>query len=490
MSARPTLRLGTRGSELARTQSGTIAAALERLGLAVELSIIKTSGDQNTTARVRLDRPARRVRPRDRASARRGARRPRRALVQGSADEVAGQLTIAAVPAASIPPICCSYATTPSPARPATGCRSTGARVGTASARRRVWLTHFRPDLVIEPLRGNVPTRVAGSRKAASTRSCSPRPASSACKPSNVSAARSRRRRAASRPPTLRAGAGARRARGAVPARRCARARGTCADRPRAEPRGRHGRARRARARRGRLRRRVRRVLPFRPTAARAHGDARACRRRALRARSRRRSRRARRGRLWPSSMRLAARGRLTPLDAPPPRLADAQRGRLRGVGRTVRTARRQGVSLPCIACEPLEPRPREPRSRRSAARRLARLHVAPRRRSVCGARAGAERRCRVAVVGAATAEAAQAKLGRVDLVGAAARPPGSPPRSSATATARHPRVLLALAENAGDALERTLQAAGAECTRCNVYRTVPAPPRRARQPVVGAACG
>jgi len=35
-----------------------------------------------------------------------------------------------------------------------------GARVGTASARRRVWLTHFRRDLVIEPLRGNVPTRI------------------------------------------------------------------------------------------------------------------------------------------------------------------------------------------------------------------------------------------------------------------------------------------------------------------------------------------
>jgi hydroxymethylbilane synthase len=35
-----------------------------------------------------------------------------------------------------------------------------GARVGTASARRRAWLKHFRPDLAVEPLRGNVPTRV------------------------------------------------------------------------------------------------------------------------------------------------------------------------------------------------------------------------------------------------------------------------------------------------------------------------------------------
>jgi hydroxymethylbilane synthase len=35
-----------------------------------------------------------------------------------------------------------------------------GARVGTASARRRVWLEHFRPDLKAESLRGNVPTRI------------------------------------------------------------------------------------------------------------------------------------------------------------------------------------------------------------------------------------------------------------------------------------------------------------------------------------------
>jgi hydroxymethylbilane synthase len=35
-----------------------------------------------------------------------------------------------------------------------------GARVGTASARRGAWLKSFRPDLVILPLRGNVPTRV------------------------------------------------------------------------------------------------------------------------------------------------------------------------------------------------------------------------------------------------------------------------------------------------------------------------------------------
>ena len=41
---------------------------------------------------------------------------------------------------------------------------------------------------------------------------------------------------------------------------------------------------------------------------------------------------------------------------------------------------------------------------------------------------------------------------------------------------AHRPRVLLALAENAGDTLERALTVAGARCTRFDVYRTIPAP--------------
>jgi uroporphyrinogen-III synthase len=91
---------------------------------------------------------------------------------------------------------------------------------------------------------------------------------------------------------------------------------------------------------------------------------------------------------------------------------------------------------------------------------------------------------CRVAVVGAATAGAARAELGRVDLVGAG----GTAAALAATLIdvgdlQRHPRMLLAIAENAGDALERSLEAGGAQCTRLDVYRTVPTPaiePRRA----------
>jgi hydroxymethylbilane synthase len=161
MNTQPTLRLGTRGSELARTQSSTIAAALERLGFTVELTIIKTSGDQNTSGAFGSIGPQ-------------GVfvREIEQALVERRVElavhsfkdlptKSPAELTIAAVPARVDPAdlllvrrAALDEATDGwLPLKP-------NARVGTASARRRVWLTHFRPDLKIEPLRGNVPTRV------------------------------------------------------------------------------------------------------------------------------------------------------------------------------------------------------------------------------------------------------------------------------------------------------------------------------------------
>ena len=93
--------------------------------------------------------------------------------------------------------------------------------------------------------------------------------------------------------------------------------------------------------------------------------------------------------------------------------------------------------------------------------------------------------KCRIAVVGAATAEAAKAALDRVDLIGAG----GTAAALAATLVdvgdlKRHPRVLIAVAENAGVELERALEAAGARCSRFYVYRTVPAPPAVPRRPL------
>jgi len=161
MSARGKLRLGTRGSELATTQSRTVAAALERLGFAVELTIIKTSGDQNTTSAFASIGPQ-------------GVfvREIEQALVEKRIElavhsfkdlptKSPAELVIAAVPAridaADLLLVRDDSLTGTAddwlPLKP-------GARVGTASARRCAWLKHFRPDLVTLPLRGNVPTRV------------------------------------------------------------------------------------------------------------------------------------------------------------------------------------------------------------------------------------------------------------------------------------------------------------------------------------------
>ena len=89
----------------------------------------------------------------------------------------------------------------------------------------------------------------------------------------------------------------------------------------------------------------------------------------------------------------------------------------------------------------------------------------------------------RVAAVGPATARAAAAAFGSVDLTGG----PSGTGRSLAEALvprlAPGDRVLLAVAENAGAAFEETVRASGRTCRRLDVYRTLPAPactPRRA----------
>jgi hydroxymethylbilane synthase len=148
-------------SDLARTQSGTVAASLAKAGFDVELIIIRTSGDTNTTALFGSIGPQ-------------GVfvREIEQALVERRIDlavhsfkdlptKSPAELTIAAVP----PRIDAADLLLVRRTAIAGGGAdllplAAGARVGTASARRRVWLKHFRPDLKIEPLRGNVPTRL------------------------------------------------------------------------------------------------------------------------------------------------------------------------------------------------------------------------------------------------------------------------------------------------------------------------------------------
>ena len=90
----------------------------------------------------------------------------------------------------------------------------------------------------------------------------------------------------------------------------------------------------------------------------------------------------------------------------------------------------------------------------------------------------------RVAAVGPATARAAAAALGRVDLAGG----PSGTARSLAEALVPRlgigDRVLLAVAENASPAFEETIRASGRACHRLDVYRTLPVPERTPRRAV------
>ena len=155
------LKLGTRGSDLARTQSTMIAESLGAAGFETELMTIRTAGDRSAATSFGSIGPQ-------------GVfvREIEDALLAGDVDLAVHsfkdlptrspvELVIAAIPARRDP------ADVLLVRQPALAAGSDallplveGTRIGTASARRRVWLKHFRADLETRPLRGNVPTRI------------------------------------------------------------------------------------------------------------------------------------------------------------------------------------------------------------------------------------------------------------------------------------------------------------------------------------------
>jgi hydroxymethylbilane synthase len=155
------LSLGTRGSMLAQAQSRLVASQLEKQnpGLQVALTIISTTGD------VISERPLHEFGGKGLFT-----KEIEQALLDGTIDFAVhsfkdvpvtmplveqSNLIIAAVPKREDPRdvLVCekaqSLADLPS-----------GARVGTGSLRRRCQILSARPDLAVEPIRGNIDTRV------------------------------------------------------------------------------------------------------------------------------------------------------------------------------------------------------------------------------------------------------------------------------------------------------------------------------------------
>lgn len=146
-----TLRLGTRASALARTQSSQVAGDLAAQGFAIDLVEITTQGDTDPRSLVQIGGTGV------------FAAALRQALVDGQVDLAVHSLkdlpavqppglVIAAVPPREDPrDVLVGSTLADLPA---------GARVGTGSPRRAAQLTALRPDLHVVEVRGNVDTRI------------------------------------------------------------------------------------------------------------------------------------------------------------------------------------------------------------------------------------------------------------------------------------------------------------------------------------------
>jgi hydroxymethylbilane synthase len=166
MSSTQQIRIATRGSDLAMTQARAIAKSLELLGAQTSFNIIKTSGDDSTAERFADIGPQGVF-----------SREIELALIEDRADVAVHSckdlptlshesLCIGAVPARvdahDVMLIRKDALTLHTSEHLAPIERK--ARIGTSSERRKAWLKHFRPDLEVVPLRGNVPTRISRLR--------------------------------------------------------------------------------------------------------------------------------------------------------------------------------------------------------------------------------------------------------------------------------------------------------------------------------------
>ena len=156
------LRLATRGSDLATTQSGVVAAAVEdATGIPTELVIVKTIGDQ------RLDVHLAQV-----GSVGLFTKEVQDAVLDGRADYAVHSLKD--LPAEQTAGLCCAAVPQREDTRDWLLIQPefhadrgegllpliSGARVGTSAARRTAFLEAMAPDCPAVLLRGNVPTRV------------------------------------------------------------------------------------------------------------------------------------------------------------------------------------------------------------------------------------------------------------------------------------------------------------------------------------------
>ena len=164
------IRLGTRGSRLALTQSGQVAEALMAAGAPGEGSGARRDGLDIELVTVRTDGDGDRTPLRSLGGVGVFAARLRHALLDGEVDLVVHSFKdLPTQPVEGLEVICVPPREDPHDALCARdgltlAALPEGARVGTGSPRRAAQLLAARPDLEVVDLRGNVPTRLARVR--------------------------------------------------------------------------------------------------------------------------------------------------------------------------------------------------------------------------------------------------------------------------------------------------------------------------------------
>ncbi len=157
MRAGRSIRLGTRGSQLAGTQAEWVAGQLQQQSPQhrIELVEIKTIGDRAADARMR-----------EIGGEGVFTKEIQHALLAGEVDLAVHSLKdlptapVSGLLLAAVPPRAPALDVLIAPQHRDWRSLPAGSRVGTSSPRRRSQLLHLRPDLAVEEIRGNVPTRL------------------------------------------------------------------------------------------------------------------------------------------------------------------------------------------------------------------------------------------------------------------------------------------------------------------------------------------
>jgi len=155
MSTRRTIRLATRGSDLARRQAASVKRRLETRRIEVELREVETTGDRIGDELIhRLGKTGAFVRSLDRE------------VLEGAVDGAVHSMKDMPTDSphdlvvAGIPERAAAADVLVTPDGRGIEDLDSGSVVGTSSLRRKAQLHAARPDLSVEPLRGNVDTRI------------------------------------------------------------------------------------------------------------------------------------------------------------------------------------------------------------------------------------------------------------------------------------------------------------------------------------------